>query len=1209
MEFRIRGSTWALCGIVAMTLMLGGGMSPEILASPAQGKPGGEDPFQRTLNEGQKLIDEGKYAEAESLERKLLSQIETKYGPLTVETARVLDVLVAALLRGGKAGEVEAKALAERAVRIKEKILGQDDPELAKSVNNLAYLLSSRGDFAGAKLNHERALAIREKAFGPDSPEVARSLSALGEVLRNLGKYAEAKPLHERALAIQEKALGLDHPDVATGLNNLATIEFEMGHYAEARQHFERALAIREKVLGSDHPDISETLGNLAVVLYQTGDYAGARTAYQRARAIDEKSLGPDHPYVAGDLNNEGMLLNTLGQYTEARPLLERALAIREKSLGPEHPDVAISLSNMADLLRAMGDYASARPLLERALAIREKVLGPDHPDVAFSLAGLGSLLYETGDYAAASVYFGRALALKESRVGPDHPQVAALLNNLGNARRGAGDLVEAKRLHERALAIREKALGPDHSDVANSLSNLAAVLSEMGEFASSLELSRRALAITEKSFGPDHPTVATRLNNMANRLWEMGDLAAAKQLFERALSIREKTLVPEHPDLALNLHNLASVSLQLGDKDAALRASIRSQEIGTNHLRLIARTLTERRALLYASIRPHGLGPALSALASAQKPDPLINTEVWDALIHSRALILDEMGLRRRAILGQGESDVARLAGNLKSASTHLANLVVRGPGKDPLEQYNGMIERARLEKEQAEQALAEKSATFREELSRERVGWEEVVNSLPKGTALVAFALYPEIQWPVARQNAMSASAGDVAKEPAVGKPKPVPSYMAFVLAGRTKNPVSVPLGPAAEIDALVYRWQKEVSRGIVLPGRTPEDAESVYRDEAAALRRRVWDPVVPLLKGVRGVFVVPDGALNLVNLAAMPSGDGRYIIETGPLVHYLSAERDLSLPGVQGPQGTGLLAVGAPDFDATGFFASLGSAPAKVTSDVVGELFPSPFRGERSACSDFRSMQFKTLPAAGQEVSEVVSLWNKASRTTLERASPGQVLVEQRGSVAVQLLGAAASESAFKIQAPGKRVLHLATHGFFLGGNCFSALEPARGIGGLVATPDLLPPPVGENPLLLSGLALAGANHRDAAGRDEDDGILTAEEIAAMDLSGVEWAVLSACDTGVGEVRAGEGVFGLRRAFQVAGSRTLIMSLWPVDDEATRRWMEALYEGRLGKRLSTAVAVRDASLKVLRERRSAGLSTHPFYWAAFVAAGDWR
>ena len=182
-----------------------------------------------------------------------------------------------------------------------------------------------------------------------------------------------------------------------------------------------------------------------------------------------------------------------------------------------------------------------------------------------------------------------------------------------------------------------------------------------------------------------------------------------------------------------------------------------------------------------------------------------------------------------------------------------------------------------------------------------------------------------------------------------------------------------------------------------------------------------------------------------------------------------------------------------------------------------------------------------------------------------------------------------------------------MHLATHGFFVGARCPSALavspaDPA-------ATPAASRAPIDENPLLHCGIAFAGANRRDRASPDADDGILTADEIATMDLKGVGWAVLSGCETGRGEFLGGEGVLGLRRAFQVAGVRTIIMSLWPVEDEATRRWMEALYTVRFARGQSTAEAVRAACLDVLAERRARGRSTHPFYWGAFVAAGAWR
>ena len=229
----------------------------------------------------------------------------------------------------------------------------------------------------------------------------------------------------------------------------------------------------------------------------------------------------------------------------------------------------------------------------------------------------------------------------------------------------------------------------------------------------------------------------------------------------------------------------------------------------------------------------------------------------------------------------------------------------------------------------------------------------------------------------------------------------------------------------------------------------------------------------------------------------------------------------------------------------------------------------------------------MRFQPLDGTLQEVQELAALW------------PGTL-----GPPDTRV-GRQADEQTFKRDAHRYRVLHLATHGFFLDGTCL----PSSATTGLAAPAAWPLATTGGNPLLLSGLALAGANRRALAGPDEDDGILTAEEVATLDLNGVEWAVLSACDTGVGEIKAGEGVFGLRRAFQVAGARTVVMSLWSVEDQATRAWMRALYEGRFQRKLSTADAVHQASLAVLRDRRARGQSTHPFYWAAFVAAGDWR
>jgi CHAT domain-containing protein len=290
--------------------------------------------------------------------------------------------------------------------------------------------------------------------------------------------------------------------------------------------------------------------------------------------------------------------------------------------------------------------------------------------------------------------------------------------------------------------------------------------------------------------------------------------------------------------------------------------------------------------------------------------------------------------------------------------------------------------------------------------------------------------------------------------------------------------------------------------------------------------------------------------------VDFATLPRGNTEYLVETGGTLSYASAERDL-VPR-DAPLGAGLLAVGAPAFDRAPTARKAQAARASL----------------RSTCVVRPAARFAPLPESGEEVKVVRRIWPA-------EAGPTAVLI-----------GAGASEASVKADAPGKRVLHLATHAFVMGSACVPANSDT----------------LASNPLLGSGLVLAGAG-RARRGRDGEDGILTAEEISALDLDGVQWAVLSACDSGLGVTRAGEGVFGLRRAFQIAGVRAVIMSLWSVDDRLARDWMESMYRARFSGGATTADAVRAADRTALAARRRAGQSTHPFYWSGFVAAGDWR
>jgi tetratricopeptide (TPR) repeat protein len=266
------------------------------------------------------------------------------------------------------------------------------DKQGASLCNALGHHLWLAGDYEGAQPYWERALVIREQILGPEHPDTAESLDNLGSLLIDRNDKEGGRPYLERALAIREKMLGPQHPDTLESMNNLGFLRQAMGDYEAARPYYERTLAIREKVLGLQHPDTASSLNNMGGLLDSMGDYEEARLYYERALAIYEQVLRPKHPDTATTLNNLGTLLESMGDYEEARPCLERALAIREQVLGPEHPDTASSLNNLGLLLQKMGDYQGARSYYVRALDILEARLGSNHPNAQKTRQKLAAL-------------------------------------------------------------------------------------------------------------------------------------------------------------------------------------------------------------------------------------------------------------------------------------------------------------------------------------------------------------------------------------------------------------------------------------------------------------------------------------------------------------------------------------------------------------------------------------------------------------------------------------------------------------------------------------------------------------------------------------------------------------------------------------------------------------------------------------------------
>ena len=393
--------------------------------------------------------------------------------PDVAQTRMSAHISNLAYIHQAMGSHAEARSLLERALALREEVLGAEHPEVARSLNNLAVVYEAGGSYEDARALYERALSVNEHTFGPNHPEVGTTLNNLGVVHYALGAYPQARDLLERALELREQALGADHPQVATTLNNLATLHHAQGAHAEALKTFERVKEIMERTLGPDHPDVANVLNNLAGVHYAVNSLEEAKVRHEQALAIREKAFGPEHPHVAISLSNLGGVQFAMGAYEQAKALHERSLHIYEKTIDPDHPLVAIALNNLAETLHKTGAHEEARRLFERARGIVEKTQGSEHPDLAYSLMGLARVALAQERTQEAISFAEQASRVRED-AGVSPVQVAEARFLLARALVGAD--------HERARALAEEARDVYRSTGEETTTELAELEAWLGE-------------------------------------------------------------------------------------------------------------------------------------------------------------------------------------------------------------------------------------------------------------------------------------------------------------------------------------------------------------------------------------------------------------------------------------------------------------------------------------------------------------------------------------------------------------------------------------------------------------------------------------------------------------------------------------------------------------------------------------------------------
>ena len=971
------------------------------------------------------------------------------------------------------------------------------------------------------------------------------NLLARGDSLAKAANFDSAIVVELRALALAEEQYGHVDSTVAVALVKLGIAHFYKAQYEESRKYWNRALAIREEVLGPDHAETANSMMYIGILYDQLGSPGQAVPVFEKALAVFDRAENPPPGKVADCVLNLAISHLKLGQLELAKTNFEKALELYEEAQGPFGDGVGGCISNLALIYHETGDYAKALSMYQRAVTIMSETQGENHPDVALAIENIANTYVALGQYAEAKQYYKRAITIKKATLGPTHPEVANTMMNLGNLYQAERAYAQAEPLLLGALEITEKTYGPDHPDLAYILANLARVYTHTDRQEEAERCFRRTLEIRERSLGRFHPRVAVTLNNLGVLYHEQGRQEEALQCYLRALDIDQKVLGPDHPTVAGVLENTATVYRHEGKADSAFALYDRACEIYQKNLIRNGRALTERDALSYSRELANAISRYLSAFLEFHPADSKVEKDVVNVILRGKGQVSDVMFERTRTIVMEPDADVRAVADSLRRHRKQLADMFVQGPGAS-VSQYRSEIKSLTDLINTEEMKLAEKSASFRKWRSAKAVSLERVLEQLPANASLVEYLQYRRAEF----------------------DPDTItPAYAAIVIS-KNADPVIVDLGDAVVIDDLVGSYRRHFKQVASLGAPSHADVTE-YRTIAGEVYAKIWLPVVDYVGGSNLVFVCPDAALNLVSFAGLPVAPNDYLIERHAL-HYLSSGRDLLRLAEEAAPAAGLLAVGDPDYDL--------SQTNKNTFNQAAE--PAVSRGALPNCDDFRNALVNPLPGTRREVEQIVAAW-----ADLE-SEPTTVL-----------LGAEATEDAFKKNAETKRVIHLATHGYYVSGRCGS--DPTD--DGATEAPV-------SNPLLLSGLFLAGANRRGeiAAKDDGEDGVLTAFEVSSLDLTGCDLVVLSACETGLGEPEAGEGVYGLRRAFHMAGARSVVSALWEVSDQDAARFAAPLY-ARDDRTLP--YRLRELQIEIIGSHRGRGLPDHPFIWAAFIAQGESR
>ena len=971
---------------------------------------------------------------------------------------------------------------------------------------------------------------------------------------------------------------------------------YQQGQYEQGIIFAQKTCDLAKSYSLTNEPIYAYSLNLLAILYKSMGRYEQALPLSQQVLEIVGKSLGTDHPEYANCLNNLALLYESMGQYEQALPLHQQALKIIGKILGTDHPDYATCLNNLSVLHKSMGQYEQALPLSLQAFEIRSKSLGTDHPNYASSLNNLAVLYGSMGQYEQALPLSLQALEIRGKSLGTDHPGYATSLNNLAALYRSMGRYEQALPLLQQVLEIQHKSIGNNHHEYAVCLHILANLYQSIKQYKDALSFYQKALEIERKTIGTDHPHYAACLNDLALLYKSMGEYGEAIPLLQQALKIRHQSLGSKHPHFADSLYNLALLYTATNCHKPALKLMQEAADIDLKTISTIFSISTDKERLNYVKQNYHKVETFLSLVFQHFPNSPEAVQSAYNLILRRKAIATETAIQQKIALLSQQYAHLAPKLQQWQQIRQQLAKRCFDIPTPEQLPYYQQEIKSLEQQAENLERELNIPELNLEKEL--QNADFRTIALELPQGTTLIEFFRFNNYNFPAIPAN------GDAASFP--------PRYLAFILPAQAPEQLTmIDLGEAEPIDKLVKEFRESVEnpRGLsVAVFKKKEDILSKIE-----LSQLIFQKIKPYLS--QELIICPDGELNCLPFEILPTDKGSYLMDEYRC-NFLNVGRDILRFKAKIPaKVTYPLVIANPDYN----LASPENTPSTAENEEKFPFKPSL----RDLATSRQGQIFNSLPGAEIEGEKIAKILRVKPVTAAKALKP---------------LVSKAQKAPY--------ILHIATHGYFLGDITpeLDTINQNFMLSSLSAS-ERFQVGTRQNPLLRSGLAFAGVNTMLNGGKlpeEAEDGLLTSLDVQSINLAGTELVVTSACETALGDLYTGETLIGLRRSFIQAGAKTVIISLWKVEDVATTILMQYFYYYLLKAKLSKAEALRKAKSSLQRltiakmrsqwltedaiksaEKHSIGTAAHlrelsqksdlerpyeaPKYWAAFICLGN--